>query len=96
MQRTLESRAFISAILTIAIGNAVYTLRDFMIDEDFPEAPRPFGDYRQRERTVSSDHKSQSERDWAFAKRALTRADDPEVAIQRISDYCADDKADPN
>jgi hypothetical protein len=87
MQRTLESRAFSSAILIMAIG---------MIDEDFPEAPRHFGDYRQRERTVSSDHESQSERDWAFAKRALTRGDDLEVAIQSISNYCADDKADPN
>src|SRR5438046_3012936 len=51
----------------------VYTLRDFVIDDDSPEAPRHFGDYRQRERTMPSDHKSQSERDWAYAKRALAR-----------------------
>jgi hypothetical protein len=77
-------------------SDAVYTLRDFVIDEDSPEAPRHFGDYRQRERTMPSDHKSQSERDWAYAKRALARGDDPEVVIQRIADYRAEDKDDPN
>src|SRR5260370_37699549 len=61
MQRTLESRAFLSAVLTIAIGNAVYTLRDFMIDEDFPEAPRPFDDHRQRERTGSTEQHSRQD-----------------------------------
>src|SRR5260370_35399420 len=58
-------------------SDAVYTLRDFVIDEDSPEAPRHFGDYRHRERTMPSAHKSQSERDWAYAKRALARGDDP-------------------
>jgi hypothetical protein len=77
-------------------SDAVYTLRDFTIDEDSPETPRHFGDYRQRERTVPSDHKSQSENDWAYAKRALARGDDPEVVIQRIADYRAEDKDDPN
>jgi RepB DNA-primase N-terminal domain len=77
-------------------SDAVYTLRDFTIDEDSPETPRHFGDYRQRERTAPSDHKSQSEHDWAYAKRALARGDDPEVVIQRIADYRADDKNNPN
>ena len=77
-------------------SDAVYTLRDFTIDEDSPDAPRQFGEYKQRERTTPSDHKSQSERDWAYAKRALARGDDPEVVIQRIADYRAEDKADPN
>jgi len=77
-------------------SDAVYTLRDFTIDEDSPETPRHFGDYRLRGRTVFSDHKSQSEHDWAYAKRALARGDDPEVVIQRIADYRAEDKDDPN
>ncbi len=77
-------------------SDAVYTLREFVIDEDSPEAPRHFGEYQQRERTLPSDHKSQSERDWAYAKRALARGDDPEVVIQRIADYRSEDKADPN
>jgi hypothetical protein len=76
-------------------SDAVYTLRDFTIDEDSPEAPRHFGEYQKRERLVSNDHKSQSEHDWAYAKRALARGDDPEVVIQRIADYRSQDKADP-
>jgi hypothetical protein len=76
--------------------NAVYTVRDFTIYEDSPEAPRHFGEYQQRQRTTPSDHKSQSERDWAYAKRALARGDDPEVVIQRIADYRSEDKDDPN
>jgi len=76
-------------------SNAVYTLRDFTIDDDSPETPSHFGEYRQRQRTMPSDHKSQSEHDWAYAKRALARGDDPEVVIHRIADYRADDKADP-
>jgi RepB DNA-primase from phage plasmid len=77
-------------------SDAVHTLRDFTIDEDSPETPRHFGDAQERRRTVSGDHKSQSEHDWAYAKRALARGDDPEVVIQRIADYRADKKDDPN
>ena len=35
---------------------------------------------------------SQSERDWAFAKRALARGDDAEEVIRRITDYRGDEK----
>jgi hypothetical protein len=77
-------------------SDAVHTLRDFTIDEDSPETPRHFGDCRQRRQTLPDKPKSQSEHDWAYAKRALARGDDPEVVIQRIADYRAEDKADPN
>jgi hypothetical protein len=77
-------------------SDAVYTLRDFTIDDDSPEAPRHFGELQERRRTVPSNHKSQSEHDWAYAKRALARGDAPEVVIQRIADYRADGKDDPN
>ena len=74
-------------------SNAVYTLRDFTIDEDSPEAPRHFGEAQERQTdAVPSDHKSQSERDWAYAKRALARGDNPDVVIQRIADYRGDEK----
>jgi hypothetical protein len=33
---------------------------------------------------MPADHKSQSEADWAYAKRALARGDSPELVIQRI------------
>ncbi len=38
---------------------------------------------------------TQSERDWAYAKRALARGDDPEEVIRKITDHRADDKHDP-
>jgi RepB DNA-primase from phage plasmid len=76
--------------------DAVYALRDFTIHEDSPETPRYLGDEQERPRRMPSHHKSQSELDWAYAKRALARGDDPEVVIQRIADYRSDDKADPN
>ncbi len=44
-----------------------------------------------RERNPPGDL-SQSERDWAFAKRALARGDDPEEVIRRIADYRGDQK----
>ena len=77
-------------------SDAVYTLRDFTIHEDSPETSRNPSDDQERPRTVPSDHKSQSEHDWAYAKRALARGDDPEVVIQRIADYRSEDKDDPN
>jgi hypothetical protein len=77
-------------------SDAVYTLRDFTIHEDSPETTRHLSDDQESPRTVPSDHKSQSEHDWAYAKRALARGDDPEVVIQRIADYRAEDKDDPN
>jgi RepB DNA-primase from phage plasmid len=76
-------------------SDRVYTPRDFTIDEDSPETPRHLSDAGERRRKVSSDHKSQSEHDWSYAKRALARGDDPEIIIQRIADYRADDKHDP-
>jgi hypothetical protein len=38
---------------------------------------------------------SQSEHDWAYAKRALARGDDPEELIRRIADFRAGEKHDP-
>ncbi len=38
---------------------------------------------------------SQSEHDWAYAKRALARGDDPQELIRRIADFRAGEKYDP-
>ena len=76
--------------------DAVYSLRDFTIHEDALEHPRHLGQGEERRPTVPSGHKSQSEHDWAYAKRALARGDDPEVVIQRIADYRSEDKDDPD
>lgn len=66
----------------------------------FVELPAVSGDEREVRHAVTNtqrrDHKSQSERDWAYANRALARGDDPELVIQRIADYRSDDKADPD
>jgi hypothetical protein len=77
-------------------SDAVYTPRDFTTHEDSLETPRHLSDGQERPRTVPSQHKTQSEHDWAYAKRALARGDDPEVVIQRIADYRSEDKDDPN
>lgn len=76
-------------------SQVVHTPLDFSIPDDSPEAPPHLGEDHRRGRSMPSDHKSQSERDWAYAKRALARGDDPEVVIKRIADYRADDKHDP-
>ncbi len=77
-------------------SDAVYTLRDFTIHEDSPETPRHLSHDQEGKQAVHSDHKSQSENDWAYAKRALARGDHPEEVIQRIADYRSEEKADPN
>jgi hypothetical protein len=76
-------------------SDAIHTLRDFTIHEDSPETPRHLVDDQERLRKMPGDHKSQSERDWAYAKRALARGDEPELVIQRIADYRATDKPQP-
>ena len=68
---------------------------------DFPLPAEPAqNDFRPRRHTVTprlSEPRplTQSEHDWAYAKRALARGDDPEEIVRRIADYRADDKHDP-
>jgi hypothetical protein len=76
-------------------SDAVHTPRDFAVPEDSPETPRHLREGQEHRRSMPTDHKSQSEYDWAYAKRALARGDDPNVVIQRIADYRAQDKTDP-
>ena len=40
-------------------------------------------------------HLSQSELDWAYAKRALARGESPEAVTASIADYRRGEKADP-
>jgi hypothetical protein len=86
--------AFEFVVQVVQASDDVHSLRDFNIAEESPEAPRRLSDSFGSHRPPG--HRSQSERDWAYAKRALARGDDPEVVIQRIADYRADDKPDPN
>ena len=74
-------------------SKSVYQIRDFAIHAG------PAADARDLARargTMPANHKSQSERDWAYAKRALARGDDAELVIRTIADYRSEDKADPN
>ena len=46
-------------------------------------------------RKLRPGHLSQSELDWAYAKRALSRGDSPESVIAAIANYRRGDKPDP-
>jgi hypothetical protein len=46
-------------------------------------------------RKLRPGHLSQSELDWAYAKRALSRGDSPECVIAAIANYRRGDKSDP-
>jgi hypothetical protein len=74
--------------------DAVYALRDFAIQDDSPETPRHTDDAHPGH-TLTPGHKSQSEHDWAYAKRALARGDDPEEVIRKIADFREGEKHDP-
>jgi RepB DNA-primase N-terminal domain/RepB DNA-primase C-terminal helical domain len=72
-----------------------YHIRDFKLHIDSQDSPRHIYDNRAKRESSPRTHLSQSEHDWAFAKRALARGDDPQDIVRRIADYRSDDKADP-
>jgi hypothetical protein len=73
-----------------------YHLRDFKLHIDSQDSPSQNYDIRAKRESSSRTNLSQSEHDWAFAKRALARGDAPEEIIRRIADYRSGDKEDPN
>jgi hypothetical protein len=79
-----------------ADSTQTYHLRDFKLQTDSHYAPRHQHEEVARKQSAPGSTLSQSEHDWAFAKRALARGDEPELVIQRIADYRSEDKADPN
>jgi hypothetical protein len=74
----------------------IYRLHEFAVYGDSPDAPRHLGDEHGHARRLRSGHRSQSEADWAYAKRALARGDQPEDIIRKIADFRSEDKADPD
>lgn len=72
----------------------VYHLRDFKIDTEPTDSGRHV-DQTLRAPRSNDDRITQSERDWAYAKRALARGDASEEVVRRIADYRANDKHDP-
>jgi RepB DNA-primase from phage plasmid len=72
-----------------------YHLRDFKLHIDSQDSPRHSYDKRAKPESAPRTNLSQSEHDWAFAKRALARGDEPEDVIQKIAQYRSTDKANP-
>ena len=73
----------------------IYHLRDFKLHIDSQDSPRHNYHDRAKYAPSSRTNLSQSEHDWAFAKRALARGEDPEEVIRQIAQYRASDKHDP-
>jgi hypothetical protein len=69
-----------------------YRLRDFKVPIDSQDAPRHHNEEPARAQHATGKSVSQSEYDWAYAKRALARGDDPEEIVRRIADFRAQDK----
>ena len=68
-----------------------YHLEDFRLRTDAHDDRREYRPHQSSLRAPRGEL-SQSERDWAFAKRALARGDDPEEVVRRIADYRAEEK----
>jgi hypothetical protein len=73
----------------------IYHLRDFKLHIDPQDSPRHNYHSRPKRDSVPRTSLSQSEHDWAFAKRALARGEAPEEVIRQIAQYRAGDKSDP-
>src|SRR6266436_2388531 len=72
-----------------------YHLRDFKLHIDSRDSPRRNYNSRAKREASPRTGLSQSEHDWAFAKRALARGDEPEEVIRQIAQHRAADKSDP-
>jgi hypothetical protein len=83
------------AVRAVQETDATYELRDFLLQDDSPDTRRDRAYSDQTGLRMAPGHRSQSEADWAYAKRALARGDDPQEIIRRIADFRAEDKADP-
>jgi len=76
-------------------SDKTYNLWDFKVASG-PAKGDPSPEQRPLRVGGTRETLTQSERDWAYAKRALARGDDPEEIIRRIADYRADEKHDPD
>src|SRR6266481_1403493 len=72
-----------------------YHLRDFKLHLDSQDSPSHNYDTRTKRESSPHTNLSQSEHDWAFAKRALARGDDPEEVIRQVAHHRATNKTDP-
>jgi hypothetical protein len=77
------------------VSTETYRLHDFKLQIDSQDSPRYNYNNRAKGESALRTNLSQSEHDWAFAKRALARGDDPEIVVQRIAEYRSAEKPDP-
>lgn len=74
-----------------------YHARDFKLrTEPVDSGPGRWNQSRERSAPLEPRDLSQSERDWAYAKRALARGVPPEEVMRDIAEFRAHDKYDPN
>ena len=73
----------------------IYHLRDFKLHIDSQDSPRNNYYSRPKRDAAPRMNLSQSEHDWAFAKRALARGEEPGEVIRKIAQHRAADKANP-
>lgn len=76
-------------------SDRIYHLQDFRLRTEAID-----NEFRMPHRTQASGSSgarflSQSEHDWAYAKRALSRGDDPEEVIRRIAQFRGGEKSNP-
>ena len=72
-----------------------YHLRDFKLHFVSQDSSRHNYLERAKSSSLPRTQLSQSERDWAFAKRALARGEDPEEVIRQITKFRGTEKHDP-
>ena len=77
------------------LSERIYRLRDFKLSIDSPGSPSYNGHGHAKRASSSPGKLSQSERDWAFAKRALARGEPLDEVIRRIAQYRAAFKSNP-
>jgi len=79
------------------LSDAVYTPDQFpRLEQEDRGAPIPAGERGSSGRSkFRSGHLSQSELDWAYARRALSRGDSPESVAAAIANYRRGEKTNP-
>ena len=76
-------------------SSETYYLRDFKLHFDSQDSPRHNYLEHAKSSPLPRTQPSQSERDWAFAKRALARGIAPEEVIRQIAEFRGSEKHDP-
>jgi len=78
------------------LSTVIYTPEHFpRFAQDDRRASSPAGRLSSDSREARRGRLSQSELDWAYAKRALARGESPDAVVAAIADFRAGEKSDP-